>query len=105
MLIEENLSETDCSVKYISSLMNLNEDYTGRIFKKLMNISIGNYIVKRRIELAKARLIESNDSLQNICRQCGFGSIRQFHTHFKRATGKTPGSYRTEYSQIYINGL
>jgi YesN/AraC family two-component response regulator len=105
MKIEENLSDPNCSVKYISSLLNLNEDYTGRVFKKLMNISIGNYIVKRRIELAKARLTESNDKLNIICEQCGFGSIRQFHSHFKEATGKTPGSFRSEYSRIYINGL
>ena len=50
--IEENLSDINTSVKYIANILNLNPDYIGRVFKDIMHLSVGNYIIKRRIEIA-----------------------------------------------------
>lgn len=103
--IEENLSDINTSVKYIANILNLNPDYIGRVFKDIMHLSVGNYIIKRRIEIASLRLRETNLSIKEISNQCGFGSVRQLYHHFKISTGKTPNQYREESSIIQINGL
>lgn len=103
--IEENLTDPNSSVKYIADLMKLNCDYLGRIFKEVMHISVGKYIVKRRIEIAINRLRETRLTSKEIADQCGFGSLRQFYHHFKAETGKTPGEYRDALSKIEVNVL
>jgi AraC-like DNA-binding protein len=96
ILIEENLSDKNTSVKYLADKLHINEDYLGRCFKEAMHISIGQYIVRKRIELACLRLRENHDSIDTIALQCGFGSRRQFYDAFQMITGKTPGAYRTD---------
>ena len=105
VLIEDELSNTDASVKYFAQILKVNQDYLGRCFKEVMKISIGQYISQRRVELSCQRLRETFDSIEQIYVQCGFGSRRQFYDEFKKITGKTPSLYRTESSVISINTL
>lgn len=96
ILIEENLSDTNTSVKYLADKLHISDDYLGRSFKEAMHISVGQYIVRKRIELACMRLRENHDSIDTIAAQCGFGSRRQFYDQFQVITGKTPGAYRAD---------
>jgi AraC-like DNA-binding protein len=96
IIIEEKLSDPNASVKYFADELHVNDDYLGRCFKEAMHISVGQYIVRKRIELACMRLRETHDSIDSIAVQCGFGSRRQFYDQFQMITGKTPGAYRTD---------
>ncbi|HAH61770.1 MAG TPA: hypothetical protein DCL73_06705 [Treponema sp.] len=96
ILMEENLSDTNASVKYLADKLHMNDDYLGRCFKEAMHISVGQYIVRKRVELACMRLRENHDSIDAIAGQCGFGSRRQFYDQFQVITGKTPGAYRAD---------
>ena len=46
------------------------------------------------------KLMNSNDSIQNICEECGFSSFSQFSRIFRKICGITPREYR----QLYQNG-
>ncbi|MCR4736041.1 MAG: AraC family transcriptional regulator [Treponema sp.] len=105
LLFEDELSNQNASVKFFADLLNVNQDYLGRCFKNVMDISIGKYITKRRISLACSRLRETHDSIEEIARQCGFGSRRQFYDDFKQLTGTTPLRYREDSAYIGINTL
>jgi AraC-type DNA-binding domain-containing proteins len=96
ILIEENLSDVNTSVKYLAGKLHMNDDYLGRCFKEAMHISVGQYIVRKRVELTCMRLRENHDSIDIIAGQCGFGSRRQFYDQFQMITGKTPGAYRAD---------
>lgn len=104
-LIEDELSNPDASVKYFASALKLNPDYLGRCFKEVMETSIGQYIQKRRVELACSRLRETSASVEEVASQCGFGSRRQFYEEFRRFTGKTPSVYRSESAYVGVNAL
>ncbi len=104
-LIESELSNPNASVKFFADALCVNADYLGRCFKKVMNMPVGQYINRRRVELACTRLRESNKTVEEIAYECGFGSRRQFFDEFKKKTGKTPAKYRGESAYIGINSL
>lgn len=101
--IHEELFNPDLSIKYISSVLNLNADYAGRVFKRYMKTSCGNYISKKRIEQACLYLRNSRDSIEDIYSCCGYSSRRQFYDDFKFCTGTTPARYRRQFSFVLFN--
>ncbi len=106
VMVEAELSDKNASVKYFASKLGVNADYLGRCFKEANSVSLGQYIGRRRVELACSRLRESSEDIQTILEQCGFGSRRQFYDEFKRYTGKTPSQYRAESAYFgVVNGL
>lgn len=103
LVLEDELSNPNASVKYFANKLNVNPDYLGRCFKDAMQISVGQYIAQQRLVLACSRLRESFSSIDEICVQCGYGSRRQFYDEFKKLTGKTPAAYRKESAFISTN--
>ena len=73
------------SPKYLSSIV---RDVTG----KLAGDWIDNYVI---IE-AKALLISSNMTIQEICYELNFSSPSSFTRFFKRITGMSPRKFRTQ---------
>ncbi|MCR5724849.1 MAG: AraC family transcriptional regulator [Treponema sp.] len=104
-LLENELSNHNASVKFFADRLGVNADYLGRCFKEVMKTPVGQYVSRRRVELASSRLRESNRSVEEIAAECGFGSRRQFFDEFKRRTGKTPAAYRAESAYVGINAL
>ena len=104
-LLESELTNPNASVKYFADALCVNSDYLGRCFKGVMSQPVGQYLTRRRVELACARLRESNKSVEEVAKECGFGSRRQFFDDFKRHTGKTPSMYRSDSAYIGINTL
>jgi AraC-like DNA-binding protein len=104
-LIAERLSDPNLSIKYVADLLRHNPDYVGRRFKRVMGLSIGDYILQKRIELATLRLQETYGSVVAIAAQCGFGSVRHFLRQFKAVQGITPSELRARYRTMYINSL
>lgn len=49
---------------------------------------------RARVVAAKARLADSDDKIETIARELGFGSLAAFTTMFSRATGEPPQQYR-----------
>ncbi|MBQ4378101.1 MAG: helix-turn-helix transcriptional regulator [Treponema sp.] len=103
--LEDELSNPNASVKFLADQLGLNADYLGRAFKESMNVPLGQYISRRRVELACSRLCENNDTIEEVARDCGFGSRRQFFEVFRQFTGKTPASYRADSAYVGINAL
>ncbi len=103
LILEDELSNPNASVKYFADRLNVNPDYLGRCFKEAMQISVGQYIAHQRCDLACARLRETTNSIDEIRLQCGYGSRRQFYDEFKKLTGKTPAAYRKASAFIAIN--
>lgn len=103
--IESELSNPNASVKYFADALSVNADYLGRCFKQVQHEPVGQYINRRRIELACNRLRENNFPVETVAAECGFGSRRQFFDEFKRRTGTTPAAYRAESAYVGINAL
>jgi transcriptional regulator GlxA family with amidase domain len=66
-----------------------------RRFVSVMNITLHDYLVLRRVGLAKQYMRTSPElKLDQIARCCGFGDRRSFRLAFLRLTGITPDKWR-----------
>jgi AraC-like DNA-binding protein len=104
-LISECLGDPNLSIKFIADRLGFNPDYVGRCFKKMMGLSVGAFIVRQRITMAATRLEETQDTVDAVYSQCGFGSSRQFYFQFKAITGMSPTDLRVRHRTMYFNSL
>jgi len=63
-----------------------------------------NYIVSRRVEYAKDRMANSNDSLSVIALDCGLSDQAHLSRIFRRAMGTTPSAWR-RFSMSQVDAL
>ena len=81
-------------VRDLASLLNLNEQYFCRMFKKAIGQSPMAYVNAYRIRQACALLRDSAQPVTDICLECGFSNFGNFLREFRKQTGLTPLKYR-----------
>ncbi len=101
-VIHENFTDTDFSVKKLSSIMNYNSDYLSRLFKIGMGKSLGDYIADQRIKYAACALEETNETVGAIAYDSGFNSLRNFIRQFKARKGETPTELRSRHRTMHV---
>jgi AraC-like DNA-binding protein len=65
-----------------------------RFFRRVTGMTFVDYVNGIRIGRACRRLIESEDSVLDICLEVGFGNKSNFNRQFKRRKGMTPSLFR-----------
>lgn len=93
--IEENYGNK-IYIKDLAQLMNLNEQYFSRFFRKTIGRTCVDYINDIRIRHAMKLLKTTDIPVLEVAYTCGFGNIGHFIQTFKRATGKKPLEYRMQ---------
>jgi len=74
----------------------LSEFHFSRLFREATGLSPHRYVTFRRVQEAQKRLaLGPQPSLVEIALEIGFGSQANFIRVFRKATGLTPGQYRT----------
>lgn len=101
--MSEHLTDPNLSIKTIADAIGLNADYAGRRFREVMGLSVGEYLLKKRIELAICQLQETNDTIAHIAQSCGFGSVRHFLRQFKAEEGVAPTEVRKRFRMMHVN--
>lgn len=96
LYIDMNYYE-NIDLKLLEQKFEISRPYLCNTFKSLTGISPVNYIIRRRITEAKQRLVSTDKSIIAISEECGFNSLSNFNSLFKRMTGLTPSSYRKKY--------
>ena len=103
--VAEHLTDPNLSIKMVAKAICLNPDYAGRRFKETMGLSVGEYLLKKRVELAVRLLQETGDTMAYVAGQCGFSSVRNFLRQFKAAKGMTPTEVRQRHRIMHVNSL
>ena len=71
-----------------------NPSYFSRIFRKRYGKTLLEYVNDRRLTLAAQKLIQTELSIEEICRQCGWNDKTSFYRNFHRKFSMTPAEYR-----------
>lgn len=78
----------------IARAAHVSESYACRIVKRRWGVSPMQLATQIRLEEAEFLLLASDQSIEEIARQCGFSSQKYFGQVFYRQFGKTPGQFR-----------
>lgn len=94
--INENIY-LDFSLDDLSKSISISKYHMCRIFKDNFGITIGNFILQKRLAIAKQLLLESNYSISKISNELSFSSCSVFSRSFTKSIGCTPSQYRGKY--------
>src|SRR5947209_2496504 len=68
-----------------------------RIFTKEMKTTPAKFVERLRLEAARRRLEESQNSMETIASECGFGNVNSMRNVFQRTLKIPPGHYRRHF--------
>ena len=93
-IVESNLANENFSVEDICKSMGISRIQLYRKVKALMDTSITDYILNRRLQKAKYLLLNENLTISEITYQVGFASPTYFSTVFKAQYNCTPSEFK-----------
>lgn len=71
-----------------------------RVFTKEMKTTPAKFVERLRVEAARRRLEESQNSMETIAGECGFGNVNSMRNVFQRTLRIAPGQYRRSWSPL-----
>lgn len=90
-------AEPVLTVNDLAKRLKVSREYLSREFKKTLNISPYQYILRQRLSSAVALINNSTLSIKEIAFKLGFASTTAFGRQFKNTYGTTPSSLRQNY--------
>lgn len=94
--LTENIT-ADLTVDRLCKYFGISVNTLYQISHKFFGSSIKNYIISKRIDMAKHYLTVTNLSVYEISARTGFNDYNYFIRTFKSRTGRTPLIYRKEF--------
>ncbi len=92
--IDENLGES-LTIGDYAAHVHLSTSYFASLFKKTKGITVHQYVIREKINLAKKMLLQDR-KVQEIASELGFEDRRYFTEVFKKLTGVTPTQFCAE---------
>jgi transcriptional regulator GlxA family with amidase domain len=71
-----------------------------RVFVHEMKTTPAKFVERLRVEAARRRLEESQNSMETIASECGFGNINSMRNAFQRTLKIPPGQYRRHFRHV-----
>ncbi|SMD16118.1 hybrid sensor histidine kinase/response regulator transcription factor [Pedobacter nyackensis] len=93
-IVEENLGNENFSVDDISKAIGISRVQLYRKVKALLDCSITDYILSRRLKKASYLLINENFTIAEITYMVGFSTPNYFSTVFKAKYGCSPSEFK-----------
>lgn len=85
------------SVQEIANAVGLSSSYFMNVFKQHTKMTCIKYINSFRLNLAETMLKETDESVLQICHECGFNNLSLFNREFKKTYSNTPTQHRKNY--------
>lgn len=92
--IEKNISGV-LTLDDIAAAAGMSPSYFCNVFKEINGITVWEYIVSKRCDMAaQMLLLEKDKNIIDIAEECGFNNSANFNKAFKKRIGITPSEYR-----------
>ncbi len=92
--INEHYREDITLDKLCEAAGGLSEQYLCRLFRQNVGMRPIEYLLKKRIGIARSYLEKTDLSINDIAQLVGFNNASYFYRNFKKFTGTSPLSYR-----------
>lgn len=96
--LENNVGEKH-TLKTLSEKFFVSPSTLSHEFKKIMGVSVLEYLVSCRLATAKKYLAKTDKSISEISILCGFYDFANFSRSFKLRFGLTPSEFREKYKK------
>ncbi|EHB68126.1 helix-turn-helix transcriptional regulator [Paenibacillus lactis] len=83
------------TIEDIAHFIGLNRSYLCSLFKRQMNVSIQDYLIRYRIDMACKMMGNAELSIGDIARSVGYSDPLLFSKMFKKIMGTSPKHYRS----------
>jgi AraC-like DNA-binding protein len=84
----------DISVAQLAREVGLSSSYFARAFRKATGRPPHRWLLEQRIEATQSLLLNSQMSLEEIAKACGFSDQSHLTRAFTRMIGTSPGAWR-----------
>lgn len=78
----------------LAESVGLDKSYLCRLFRQAEGRTILDKLLARRLDQARQLLLESDQTISEICYACGFNDLAYFYRKFKQHFGTVPGALR-----------
>ena len=85
------------TVAAMARRVGLSERHLARVFRDEIGVTPARYVERVRVEAARRRLEESDESIESIAAACGFGTAETMRRTFLRAVRTSPSEYRRRF--------
>jgi len=90
---------SDLSVEAMSERVHMSLRNFSRVFRSEVGHTPAVFIERLRVEAARRRLEETDQPLEAIAKECGFGSADSMRRSFNRVVRVAPSDYRRRFCQ------
>jgi AraC-like DNA-binding protein len=90
--VQERMSEP-LTVADLAEFVSMSPSAFATLFREVTGLSPYQFVKRMRLDRARCLLIDGDDSVGEVARAVGYGSISHFINEFKRHFGVTPRAY------------
>ena len=84
------------TIEEVSGHFHYSGDYIAKIFREQFGVTMKQYIVEKKLSVAKRLLATSDISVKQVGKAVGFGESALFEKFFKYHVKMTPKKYREQ---------
>jgi len=89
-------------LEQLSDMVGMTPTAFSRFFHLRTGKSLSEYIVDVRLGYVSRRLVDTTDSVSEICYACGFNTLSNFNRLFRKHKGCSPTEFREKYQKTKV---
>jgi transcriptional regulator GlxA family with amidase domain len=95
--------DRDLPVEKLAAIAGMSPRNFARVFLRDTGATPARFVERLRVEAARRRLEESQDKVEKVANDCGFGSPQGLRRSFLRVLHVLPKEYRQRFTDVTIN--
>ncbi len=86
----------------LADLVGMSPSSFSRFFKLSTGKTLSEYVVGIRLGATARKLVDTTDSISEICYHCGFNTLSNFNRLFRKHKGCSPSEFRDKYHKTKV---
>lgn len=92
--VRDRMNDPSLTVKDMAEVCGVSTVTLNRCFREVYRMTASDYLLDRRMQLAKTLLLNSVNSVGDVAKEAGYGDIYAFSHAFARCFGVSPSAWR-----------